>query len=276
MKITLSATTHVILRLVGPKDLARSFATLRMTGLMLCFFIAPVFAWTVQDTAELQKANQYYRDAKFSEASSIYRKLSGESPHFAGLFYNLGNSLYRQKSLGPAILAYEQARKMDPRNGDIVYNLNYVRSLLEYRIEDKRNWYLKAAERFLEYFTEKEIYLLAMTAYFFLTAGWVFVLFFHPGLPWGTRRKTLAIILLLFATLAVAKYVESRIIRDGVVVAKSAEVRYGPSGEDQIAFRLSEGLKVYVLESRSDWSRILLVNGETGWVSNDQIAEVRV
>ena len=242
----------------------------------VCFFLMtlPAFAWTGEEAAQFQKANQNYRAGKFAEAASVYQRLSEKNHEIAALFYNLANSLYRQGSVGPAILAYERARLIEPRDGDILYNLNYARSLLEYRIEDKRNWYLRAAEKVLEYFTEKEIYLLAISVYALLMASWAFVLFFRRGLPWGGGRKTLTVLFLLFITLAAAKHLESRVIRSGVVVAKSAEVHYGPSADDQIAFRLGEGLRVYVLERRSDWSRVLLVNGETGWISNDQINEV--
>ncbi|MBI3313266.1 MAG: tetratricopeptide repeat protein [Candidatus Omnitrophica bacterium] len=275
----------VILKPERPKDLARSFAqrssplgSLRMTSLFFAiyFFTIPAFAWTSEDAAQFQKANESYRSGKIDEAASVYRTLSEKHPGSSEIFYNLGNSLYRQGSVGEAILAYERARMIEPRNADIVYNLNYARSLLEYRIEDKRNWYLKAAEKILETLTEKEIYLLAIAAYFLLMASWAFVLFLRRGLPWGTWRKVFTILLFFFILIAVSKHVESRVMRDGVVVAKSAEVRYGPSEGDQIAFRLGEGLRLYVVERRSEWSRILLVNGETGWVSNEQIKEVRV
>ncbi|MEK7243343.1 MAG: tetratricopeptide repeat protein [Thermodesulfobacteriota bacterium] len=61
----------------------------------------------------------------------------------AVFFYNLGNSYFKTKKIGLAILAYERARLLEPRNSDILYNLNYAKGILEYKIEDKRNWYLK-------------------------------------------------------------------------------------------------------------------------------------
>ena len=74
---------------------------------------------------------------------------------------------------------------LDPRDPDIRYNLNYVRGLLQYKIEDKRNWYLKAFEEVLNAFTEKEIILAALIAYFCLMAAWAFAVFFSRELPGG-------------------------------------------------------------------------------------------
>ena len=92
--------------------------------------------------------------------------------------------------------------------------------------------------------------------------------------PLGGVARYLGGLLAVLCVLFVAKHVETHIIRDAIVLAKEAEVHYGPSIHDQVAFRLGEGLKVYVLDSRKDWSRILLNNGESGWVKNKEIAEV--
>ena len=72
-----------------------------------------------------------------------------------------------------------------------------------------------------------------------------------------------------------AKQIDTSVMRDAIVMSKEAEVRYGPSENDQVAFRLGEGLKVYVVDHREDWSRVILVNGDGGWVQSNQIAEVR-
>ena len=70
-----------------------------------------------------------------------------------------------------------------------------------------------------------------------------------------------------------AKNVQAHWLRGAIVTAREAQVRYGPSESDQLAFRLGEGLKLYVMDHREEWSRVLLVNGESGWVRNDQIED---
>ena len=66
----------------------------------------------------------------------------------------------------------------------------------------------------------------------------------------------------------------SRILQEAIVLDPNAAVHFGPAEEDQIAFRLGEGLKVRVIDHREDWSRIYLVNGESGWMQNSDIGTI--
>ena len=251
---------------------------IKTTFLFILFaviFSMQAYAWKPEDAALFKKANENYRKGDFKEASAIYEELSGKYPAAADFYYNLGNSLYRLGRRGDSILAYERARLRDPRNQDILHNLKYVSGQLEYRIDDKRNWYLKAAQDALDYFTEKEVISWVLMTYLLLMASWAFVLFFRADATWGWKRKTLVVFSVIFLLLGIAKNVKTYFIRDAIVTSKEAQVRYGPSDSDQVGFRLKEGLKVYVVDQRDEWSRILLVNGESGWARNSQISEVK-
>lgn len=256
-----------------PIPRSRFFRTLILTAALLG---AGVSAWAYQpaDLGLFGKANEAYREGRFGEAAEAYTQLSERYPGTAAFFYNLGNSYFRSGSLGAAILAYERALLLKPRDRDTRRNLSYVKGLLEYRVEDKRNWYLRAGEAVLKRFTEEEVHFLTLFTFFLFLSSWAFVLFFRPGMPWGWWRKTSLTVAAVFFLLFVSKSVEMHVIRDAIVMSKEAEVRYGPSQSDQVAFRLGEGLKVYVIDRRENWSRIVLSNGETGWVQNRQIAEV--
>ena len=159
---------------------------------------------------------------------------------------------------------------------DIRENLRYTRSLLEYRVEDGRNWYLKATEAVLKYATEREVYAVVLAVGFaFLTGG---ILFFlnGRGVFWNPWQKFVLIALILAGLVAFGKQVQSNVIRDAIVMQKECEARFGPSEHDQVAFRMGEGIKVFVMDRREDWSRVLLTNGESGWVKDTDIVEVKV
>lgn len=231
------------------------------------------FAWTSQEVSDIKKANQSYRNGNFKEAASFYEGLSEKHPESGVLAFNLGNAYHRLGKPGKAILAYERARRVDPRAPDIRYNLNYLRGLLQYKIEDRRNWYLRAFEEILNTFTEKEILLGGLAVYFLLMASWVIAIFFQDGAPWGFWRKAFLTTCVLFLAVMGAKNVQAHWLRGAIVTVREAQVRYGPSESDQLAFRLGEGLKLYVMARRDEWSRVLLTNGESGWIRNDQIEE---
>lgn len=244
---------------------------------LVCLFIlslAPsAFSMDAKDMDLFQKANQAYRKGDFKQAAESYELLTGKYPDEAVFFYNLGNSLHRMGKVGETIVAYEQALALDPRNQDIRSNLNFVRGLVQYRVEDKRNWYLKAAQEVLDYFTEKEVVTLVLIMYLFLSASWAFSLFFKNGSPWGKRKVLLAVSAVFFLA-GVAKNIETHFIRDAIVTTSEAVARYAPSETEKAAFRVGEGVKVYVVDKREDWSRILLVNGDSGWIPSQQITEI--
>lgn len=247
-----------------------------ITVFLLSLFISsPVFAaLTKEDAALFKKANENYRKAQFSDAADAYESLSVKYPEQAVFLFNLGNSLHRQNKLGSSIVAYEQALELEPRNADIRANLQFVRGLVEYRVEDKRNWYLKAAQSALDYFTEKEIISMVLLSYLILGISWAFALFLKPGIPWGWKRRTLLTISAFFFLVGLAKNVEMHFMRAAIVTSSEAPAHYGPSAGDKVAFRVGEGIKVYVVDKRDDWSRVLLVNGGSGWVLNNKITEI--
>ncbi len=241
---------------------------------LLMFAPALACAWTQADLSKFETANKNYREGRFQEASAMYEELARAHPEVAAFFYNLGNSHHRRSERGGAILAYKRAERLDPRNQDILYNLRYVQGLGEYRIQDKRNWYVKFGMRLLDSFTEKEVGVLAFGFFFLFMISCVFVLFFRPEASWGRVRKTLLFLALLFGAVFGLKTIQDHVIREAIVMAKDTPVRFGPSEADQAEFKLGEGYSVYVVDAREGWSRVFLVNGESGWVDNHNIAEV--
>jgi tetratricopeptide (TPR) repeat protein len=77
--------------------------------------------------ARLDEANGQFKAGNFAEAATAYEKiLTTEGPR-ASVFYNLGNSYQAQKQHGLAILAYERAKLLTPRDPDLLANLSLAR-----------------------------------------------------------------------------------------------------------------------------------------------------
>src|SRR5882724_4891553 len=78
-------------------------------------------------SGDLKAANQLYDSGKFAEAAAAYEKIE---PKTAYVYYNLGNAWFRQGKLGLAILNYERARRLTPRDPDILANLKFAEQRL--------------------------------------------------------------------------------------------------------------------------------------------------
>ncbi len=245
-------------------------------GLWILCLLPAAYAQTEPSQALFQEANTCYRTGDYAKAASLYEQLAQKTPSSAPVFYNLGNAYVRLGNLSLAVLNYEKALRLDPRHADIRHNLNYTRGLLEYRLEDTRNWYLRGADALLRYFTDREIFVTVMLVALFFLLGGILYFLLGRGVFWNPWQKFVAIVLALAVVVAVAKHAQNNMLADAIVLKKECEVRYGPSQHDQVAFRMGEGLKVFVVDRREDWSRILLTNGESGWVPAADIAEVKV
>ena len=244
--------------------------------LLIALWLVPAVCMGAETTKIFQEANTSYRTGDYTKAAELYESLIEQEPRVTAFYYDLANTYVRLGKLSRAILNYEKALRLDPRNGDIRENLRYTRGLLEYRVEDTRNWYLKATEVVLKYATEREVYAVVLAVLFIFLAGGILFFLNGRGVFWNPWQQFVFIVLLLAALVAFGKQVQSNMIRDAIVMQKECEARYGPSEHDQVAFRMGEGIKVFVMDRREDWSRVLLTNGESGWVKDSDIAEVKV
>ena len=152
----------------------------RLTWLLLiALWFAPAVCTGAETAKIFQEANTSYRTGDHAKAAELYESLTEREPGVATFYYNLANTYVRLGKLSRAILNYEKALRLDPRNGDVRENLRYTRGLLEYRVEDTRNWYLKATEVVLKYVTEREVFAVVLAVLFvFLIGG---ILFFLNG-----------------------------------------------------------------------------------------------
>jgi len=74
------------------------------------------------------EANQAYKTGRFQEAANAYIRLIEEGHENGHLFYNLGNACFQIGELGKAILYYEKASLLIPRDADLSFNLSHARS----------------------------------------------------------------------------------------------------------------------------------------------------
>lgn len=251
-----------------------------MKRFFLLIFLLGILPWAYGEAADVnavfQEANTSYRTGDYAKAADRYESLIRQNVHLSAVYYDLGNTYVRLGNLSKAILNFEKALRLDPRNEDIRHNLNYTRGLLEYRVEDSRNWYLKISEQILKCVTEEEINIVFFGIVFIFLLGGILSFLMGRGNFWSGWQKFIFVLLLFAGIVAFGKQIQGNLIRDAIVMQKECEARYGPSEHDQVAFRLGEGIKVFVMDRREDWSRVLLTNGESGWVKSSDIAEVKI
>jgi tetratricopeptide (TPR) repeat protein len=225
--------------------------------------------------AGFQEANQRYQAGDYEAAARLYEELAqGEGREAGEVYFNLGNASFKLKRLGRAILNYERARLLMPRHPMVQKNLKYAKSLVASRLDAPSNWYLARATDLLDALTRREWQILATG----LLAALLALLIVHLALGRGAFAARLAFPVGVVCLLAVGCWIArlgfdaSR--RGAVVTSAQAEVRYGPSRQEPVAYRVSEGFLIWRLESRDGWARVSLPNREQGWVEEGSVSIV--
>lgn len=248
------------------------FVSVPLLILIFCLFLS--FSLTFADQASrFSEANELYHDGKYLEAAKIYEELAKQKP-LAEIYYNLGNAYFKAKKIGLAKLNYKRASQLKPRDRDILVNLAYLDRLIEYRIDDKRNWYVRKKSEFLKYVMLSECWALALGGYLIFVVGFFVSLLMKRRLLFG-KSGALAVSFVIFCSLPLLlKFGEVGLGPPAIVIEPQTEVRYGPSTSDRIAFRLVEGLEVSLSDQRKDWYRISLNDGRSGWVPQSQVTPI--
>lgn len=184
------------------------------------------------------------------------------------IFYNIGNIYFRLGDIGRAIVNYRRAEMYAPDDPNLKQNLSYALSLRQDRIEEKQNERLLKTFFFWHYDLSSKVRSILFVAFY---AGfWTFavVILFKRTSPakWGLGIS-LTFLLLFLGSLLVERFESSENI-SGVLVDREVVARKGDSVSYQTSFKepLHAGVDFRLIESRSRWFHIELMDGRTCWV----------
>lgn len=214
----------------------------------------------------VEEAMTAYDTGDFAGAAAFFKsKLDPACPSPAAL-YDLGNCLCQSGDLPKALLCYERALRLAPRDSDILENLNLVRRKLDlpelYRVESPADA-IPCVRDFLRP-DEWLCVLAAGLALVMLSIGlrklrgdlriWVWLLGAGLGLA------------LLSGVCAVAQSFSSYSPDQAIALIRNASVRTLPSESSAVSdMNLRPGQDLRVLEKRGDWMRVRSGESE-GWL----------
>ncbi len=210
------------------------------------------------------EANQDYREGHFAEAVDGYRKLlrmGHQDPHIQ---YNLGNAWFRLNRLGRAILAYERARVMMPRDADLNYNLAHARDRVVDAIPAPRDFFSTAffwlpsvspGELFWCFAVLNLLLWTALLIRLFHRSEWLFYLLLLVLCLWLVTGISLGM-----------KWVRVHDDHRAVILEKEVPVLAGPDKGDTVLFKLHEGAIVEEERSEGGWRLIRLPDKKRGWL----------
>ena len=101
----------------------------------------------------ISEANELYKEQKYEQAQDIYLQLVQKDVKNSKLFFNLGNTYFQLQEYGKARLYYEKARKLNPNDKDILYNIQFIKQYLTDKVpEEEDNFILKVLKKINNFF----------------------------------------------------------------------------------------------------------------------------
>ncbi len=224
----------------------------------------------------------------FSEANALYRTGDYDAARFGyldiiamgvtdfRLFYNLGNACFKSNRIGEAIVWYERARRLRPRDGDVRANLRFARHVKKDRSPpdtDSALW--RGLAHVYMYPTEDElcIALLALSLGL-LVLSVLRLREFDTRDVWQGLFRVSCVLTVVAAMYLGARVYQLEADASAVITVEQATARSGPDLEQTVNFIAHEGTTVHVERQEGEWSRIRLPGGLGGWVSSADMTEI--
>ena len=240
------------------------------------FLVAWIAAPLAAQEAFFDEGNRRYQEGDYAGAVELYQRILESGVESGELHYNLGNAWFRLGELGPAILHYERARRIMPRDDDLGANLELARSLTVDRVTPLPGfWLFRVARWWVDLLPRPALltvvtlaWLTAMTALVVLVTGRGDFL-----LAWSRRAAAAAgVVTLVFGLSLVARELDVGRSDEAVIMAEEAPVHSAPSDDDELLiFTVHEGARVRVERRSEAWVEIVLEDGKVGWVRSGQL-----
>ena len=221
--------------------------------------------------SEFFKTNQLYNQGEYEQAALAYEALIKSGPVGGSVYYNLGACYLKTDQIGRAILSYERARVLMPRDPDVLFNLGYAK---DKSLDQTENSAQISFGGFLERFTGKEIFwafavvnvllCLFLTVRVWSPSEWSFYVIIALGLLWLTG-----------GFFGAAKWYVSANDNRAIVVSKKIDVRAGPNSSDTLLFQLHEGSQATIEEKEDGWRLIRYSPEKRGWTSEYGVESIR-
>ncbi len=244
-------------------------------GLLLSF-CAGADAGASEAFSMYNHANSLYAAGEYQAARDRYLEVVAGGMEDAWLFYNLGNAWFKSGELGKAILWYERARRLEPRDPDILHNLRFAKTIKRDRDPEPGHRFYTAMARVLHHPTLDEL-----SAAFSALLLALFLL----GLVWLRRGRQMtsgwlagvivcSSLLLVNTVVLSARMYHHYTVTEAIVIYPQARARSGPDERQTPVFLVHEGTKVRIDRQQEDWLLIRLPNGLRGWLERRKVEEI--
>ena len=206
-----------------------------------------------------------YNQGDYDQAIAQFRRITNNGIVNDKLYYDIGNAYFKQQDLGRAILWYERAHQLAPKDPDLKFNLDFARSQTEDKVDAEEGGLYRILF-FWHYVLSPS--LIQKIAILLNGLFWL-ILSINAFLRKSTSRLfcwSASVLIAIFTLTAGYHFYETNLVKHAIVLAEEAPVRSGWTDESTELFVLHAGTKVKVEKAEKGYYRIYFSKGKIGWL----------
>lgn len=234
-----------------------------------------------QSSAEqvtFEKANQLYLNGDYAPARDEYQKIVNSGFESVELYYNLGNTFYKLGQVPSAILYYEKALILDPKDEDIRFNLDLANRLVVDKIIPVNEFFMKKWIRSLAGILKADTWgYISLCAFIMLLLNITYLYisrrFRYRKLMVSTAAMLL-VVLILSLPLGSIQNKQSIHTNAAIVFSSSLTAKSSPDSGGTDLFVIHEGVKVIITDHVGTWIRIRLADGNEAWIPENSVSRI--
>lgn len=250
-----------------------------MKKILFILVLCVSFLGYSQNNDLFKKATDAYNNGKYDAAIKDYLQIIENGKHSPELYYNLGNAYYKLNKVAPSIYYYEKALLLKPNDAEIQNNLGYAKNMTLDVINPLPVTTLKSIyNKVVGYFSFDKWAVISIALMILFVISYIAFKFFN----YSTKKRIsfiLSITFLILSLIAIAaaylNYSDFKQNRPAIVFNEESLVIEEPNNRGKEIFRLHEGTKVFILEQLKSYYKIKLADGKTGWISSEEIREIK-
>lgn len=239
------------------------------------FFLFPAdYCHADNPTEYFNSGNSAYRVGNWELAVELYAKAGSSN---ADLFYNMGNAYFKKGEIGQAILYYNRALKIKPRDEDTLANLEYARLLRTDKIKSPEvSWPVKLITALYRSLSLNEHALLSLA----LFTALMFLLTLTSLLEGASHKKLKNAAVVVLACLSIQIFVtglktwSENASPRAVVVEESVSAFSAPSPDSEKIFELHDGVEVQLDRTENGFVLAGLPSGWSGWIPVSSVEKI--
>lgn len=217
--------------------------------------------------------NRLYAEGDFQGAVAAYEGAAEAGWTSPALELNLGAAYFEAGELGRAVLHFERAHRLAPRDPEIAHNLRLARARVD--LSPAPLPPTEAVARWLAAHVGADGLALGLFVLYLAVLGLVGVrVWTKTPRPWLRRALLVLVPLGLLVTVAAVGTARYAAQPRAVIVAGEAAVRASPSATSGTTATLPEGAVLPVTDARGGWHAVRLPDGGEGWVAASMLEEV--